>query len=65
MKCGSRSPDTASIARNCTLCEPLETVVRQTSAYYGTLIRRAYGEPFFTTEMMLVDDVVSLEVATF
>jgi len=45
--------------------EPLETVVRQTSAYYGTLIRRAYGEPFFTTEMMLVDDVVPLEVSTF
>ena len=24
MKCGSRSPDAASMARNCTLCDPLE-----------------------------------------
>jgi len=45
--------------------EPLEEVVRHYSAYYGTLIRRPYGEPFFTTEMMAVEDVVSLEVATF
>jgi len=45
--------------------EPLVDVVRHYGAYYGTLIRRPYGEPYFTTEMMLVDDVVSLEVATF
>jgi len=45
--------------------EPLEDVVRHYSAYYGTLIRRAYGEPFSTTEMVEVDDVVAMEVATF
>jgi N-acetylglucosamine malate deacetylase 1 len=44
--------------------EPLEDVVRHYSAYYGTLIRRAYGEPFYTTEMTAVDDVLSLEVST-
>ena len=44
--------------------EPLEDVVRHYGAYYGTLIRRPYGEPFFTTEMMAVDDVLSLEVST-
>jgi len=44
--------------------EPLEDVVRHHSAYYGALIRRAYGEPFYTTEMMAVDDVLSLEVST-
>jgi len=44
---------------------PLETVVRQHGAYYGTLIRRPYGEPYFTTEVMMVDDVVSLGVSTF
>ena len=38
--------------------EPLEDVVRHYAAYYGTLIRKRYGEPFFTTEMMAVDDVV-------
>jgi N-acetylglucosamine malate deacetylase 1 len=45
--------------------EPLEDVVRHYSAYYGTLIRRPHGEPFFTTEMMAVDDVLDLEVSTF
>ena len=45
--------------------EPLEDVVRHYGAYYGSLIRRPYGEPFFTTEMMGVDDVLSLEVSTF
>jgi bacillithiol biosynthesis deacetylase BshB1 len=45
--------------------EPLEDVVRHYAAYYGTLIRRTYGEPFFTTEMIMVDDVLRLEVSTF
>jgi len=45
--------------------EPLEEIVRHHAAYYGSLIRRQYGEPFFTTEMVRIDDVVSMEVATF
>ena len=45
--------------------EPLEEVVRHYSAYYGTLIRRPHGEPFFTTEMVAVADVMALEVSTF
>ena len=44
--------------------EPLEDMVRHYSAYYGALIRRPYGEPFQTTEMMAVDDVLSLGVST-
>ena len=44
--------------------EPLEDVIRHHSAYYGTLIRRCYGEPFFTTEMLEVDDVLALEGST-
>jgi bacillithiol biosynthesis deacetylase BshB1 len=44
--------------------EPLEDIIRHHGAYYGSLIRQRYGEPFFTTEMMAVDDVVSLEVST-
>ncbi len=35
------------------------------AAYYGGLIRTAYGEPFWTRETMAVDDVVGLPVATF
>ena len=34
-------------------------------AYYGGLIRRAYGEPFWTRETMAVDDVMALDVASF
>lgn len=45
--------------------EPLYDVVRHYAAYYGTLIRTRYGEPFFTTETMRVDDVTTLDVATF
>jgi len=45
--------------------EPLYDVITHYAAYYGTLIRTRYGEPFFTTEMMRVDDVAALEVATF
>ena len=45
--------------------EPLYDAVRHYSAYYGAMIRARYGEPFFTTETMRVDDVVALEVSTF
>jgi bacillithiol biosynthesis deacetylase BshB1 len=45
--------------------EPLYDVITHYAAYYGTLIRTRYGEPFFTTEMMRVDDIAALEVATF
>jgi bacillithiol biosynthesis deacetylase BshB1 len=45
--------------------ESLYDVVTHYAATYGSLIRTRYGEPFFTTEMMRVDDVGSLEVATF
>lgn len=34
-------------------------------AYYGGLIRTAYGEPFWTRETLAVDDVVALGVASF
>jgi bacillithiol biosynthesis deacetylase BshB1 len=45
--------------------EPLYDVVTHHAATYGALIRTRYGEPFFTSEMMRVDDVAALEVATF
>jgi len=45
--------------------EPLEDIVRHYAAYYGTLIRKRYAEPYYTTEVMAVDDVLSLEVSTF
>ena len=45
--------------------EPLYDVIRHYGAYYGSLIRARYGEPFFTTETMRADDIVSLGVSTF
>ena len=45
--------------------ESLYDVLRHQSAHYGSLIRTRFGEPFYTTETMRVDDVGALEVATF
>jgi bacillithiol biosynthesis deacetylase BshB1 len=45
--------------------EPLHDLIRHHAAHYGSLIRCRYGEPFFTTETMRVDDVTTLEVSTF
>jgi len=39
--------------------------VRVHSAHYGSLIRRPYGEPYWTKETLRVDDVVDLNVNTF
>lgn len=41
---------------------PLYEQVRMHAARYGSLIRKAYGEPFHTAETMEVDDVVALGV---
>ena len=45
--------------------DPLYTIVRHQAAHYGSLIRTRYGEPFFTTETMRIDDLTTLEVPTF
>ncbi|MGA9837379.1 MAG: bacillithiol biosynthesis deacetylase BshB1 [Gemmatimonadaceae bacterium] len=45
--------------------EPLYDAVRHYAAYYGSLIRCRYGEPFYTSETMRVDDVAALDVSTF
>jgi bacillithiol biosynthesis deacetylase BshB1 len=44
---------------------PLYDLVRIQDARYGSLIRAAYGEPFFTRETLQVDDVVALPVSSF
>lgn len=41
---------------------PFFDLVRIHDARYGSLIRRPYGEPFYTRETMRVDDAVALEV---
>jgi LmbE family N-acetylglucosaminyl deacetylase len=45
--------------------EPMAEVIRHQSAHYGSLIRCAYGEPFWTQETMRVDDLMALQVETF
>jgi N-acetylglucosamine malate deacetylase 1 len=43
----------------------LREQLRVHAAYYGGLIRVAYGEPFWTRETMAVDDLAGLAVASF
>ena len=40
--------------------QDLYELIRVQSAHYGSLIRRPYGEPFFTHETLAVDDVMTL-----
>lgn len=42
--------------------QDLYSLVEAQGRRYGSLIRRAFGEPYFTPETMLVDDVVGLQV---
>jgi bacillithiol biosynthesis deacetylase BshB1 len=42
--------------------QDLYALVEVQNAHYGSLIRTRYGEPFFTHETMVVDDVVTLGV---
>ena len=42
--------------------QDLYELIRVQSAHYGSLIRRPYGEPFFTHETIAVDDVLNLGV---
>jgi bacillithiol biosynthesis deacetylase BshB1 len=42
--------------------QDLYELIRIQSAHYGSLIRRPYGEPFFTYETVDVDDVLQLGV---
>jgi bacillithiol biosynthesis deacetylase BshB1 len=45
--------------------EPLYEMITHQSAHYGSMIRCKYGEPFYTTETMRVDDIVALQVSSF
>jgi len=42
--------------------QDLYELIRVQSAHYGSLIRRRYGEPFYTAETQEVDDVLDLGV---
>lgn len=42
--------------------QDLYGLVETQNAHYGSLIRRRYGEPFYTAETVMVEDVIKLEV---
>jgi bacillithiol biosynthesis deacetylase BshB1 len=42
--------------------QDLYSLVETQNAHYGSLIRRRYGEPFFTHETLEIDDIVQLGV---
>lgn len=42
--------------------QDLYSLIETQNAHYGSLIRTRYGEPYFTHETVLVDDVVTLGV---
>jgi N-acetylglucosamine malate deacetylase 1 len=44
--------------------QDLYSLVETQNAHYGSLIRKRYGEPFFTHETLEVDDVVKLGVSS-
>ncbi len=44
---------------------PLREQILAHHAHYGSWIRRKYGEPFWTREVMQVEDVSGLEVSSF
>ena len=44
---------------------PFYDLIRIQDAHYGSLIRAAYGEPFYTRETLGVADVVQLAVSSF
>lgn len=45
--------------------QPLYELVETQNRHYGSLIRRAFGEPFHTEETIEIDDLSSLGVSTF
>lgn len=45
--------------------ESLYDMITHHAAHYGSRIRVQYGEPFYTDETMIVDDVTTLGVSTF
>ena len=44
---------------------PLEDQIRAQCAHHGSLVRCAYGEPFWTRETVALDSLTSVAVSTF
>lgn len=44
--------------------QDLYELIRVQSAHYGSLIRKPYGEPYFTHETVAIDDVLALGVSS-
>ena len=44
---------------------PIREQILAYHAYYGSLIRKAYGEPYWTKETVRVEDLAGLDVSSF
>jgi hypothetical protein len=44
---------------------PIRDQILAYHAYYGSMIRRAYGEPYWTRETMRTEDLAGLAVDSF
>ncbi|MEI2720938.1 MAG: hypothetical protein V9E87_12530 [Gemmatimonadales bacterium] len=54
------TPDTIQAGELYPTGQPLLELIRTQDAHAGSLIRAAYGEPFWTAETMAVDDITRL-----
>jgi bacillithiol biosynthesis deacetylase BshB1 len=62
---GSQFDDVKALGELFPADVPFYDLIRIQDAHYGSLIRAAYGEPFYTRETLGVDDVVHLPVSSF
>jgi hypothetical protein len=44
---------------------PIREQITAYHAYYGSLIRKPYGEPYWMKEVVGVDDLTGLDVSSF
>ena len=44
---------------------PIREQILAYHAYYGSLIRKAYGEPYWTKDTVRVEDLAALDVSSF
>lgn len=58
------TPDTIQAGELYPTGQPLLELIRTQDAHAGSLIRAAYGEPFWTAETMAVEDITRLGVAS-
>ncbi len=62
---GSQFDDAVKAGEAFPTGQPLYELIETQNRHYGSLIRRPFGEPFYTEETIEIDDVSSMGVSTF